>query len=63
MRLLRVYQITLADYSRAVQVLSARLGVMSKDQYTAIREYSEKARSLSEAARAAMYAHVAEHGC
>ena len=60
---LRDYQIALADYSRAVQVLSVRSGVMSKDQYSAIRDFAEKARARSEAVRSGLYRHLQLHGC
>ena len=62
-RLLYEYQIAAADYSRAVLVLSGRSAVMSRDDYTRIRDFREQARARAEAARAAMDRHVAEHGC
>jgi hypothetical protein len=51
-RLLHEYQVAADNYSRAVMVLSRRSGVMSKDDYTRIRDYSEVARTQAEAARA-----------
>jgi hypothetical protein len=62
-RLLHAYQIAASDYSRAVLVLSERAGVMSKEDYDRIREYSEHARIEAEAARRSMDRHMAEHGC
>jgi hypothetical protein len=62
-RLRREYQIAVADYSRAVLALSERKGMMPRDDYIRIRDFSEKARATAEAARAAMDQHVAEHGC
>ena len=62
-RLLREYHFTVADYSRAVTVLAERAGVISKAEYTRIREFTEEARTKSEAVRAAIDRHVAEHGC
>ena len=56
-------RIAAADYSRTVQVLTERSGVMSIEEYTRIREFSEQARGKSEAARAALNRHIAEHGC
>ena len=62
-RLIRHYRVATADYNRAVQVLSKRSGTMRKAQYVKIREYVETARLRSEAVRAEMDQHVAEHGC
>jgi hypothetical protein len=61
--LLREYQSAVADYSRAVQMLATRSGVMSKADYTCIREYIEEARIRAEAARGAIDRHTGEHGC
>jgi hypothetical protein len=62
-RLLLAYQTVASDYCRAIQVLSERSGVMSKEDYSRIRDYCEKARARSEAARTEMDLHLAEHGC
>lgn len=62
-RLLHEYEVAAADYSQAVLVLSERSGVMSKDEYTTIREFTEHARARSEAARGALDRHVTDHGC
>jgi len=62
-RLLREYTTATADYSRAVQVLQRRLGVLSKTEYERLREFSETARTKSESARLALDAHVRNHGC
>jgi hypothetical protein len=62
-RLRKQYDIAAADYSRAVKVLAERSGVMSIDDYNRIRDFCETARVRSEAARAAMDRHIAQHGC
>lgn len=62
-RLRYTYQIAAADYSRAVMVLSERSGMMSKADYVQVRDYSEKARGIAEAAREALDRHTAEHAC
>ena len=62
-RLFREYTTATADYSRAVQVLQRRLGVLSKLEYERLREFSETARTKSESARLLLDRHVSEHGC
>ena len=62
-RLLREYTTATADYSRAVQVLQRRLGVLSKSEYERLREFSETARIRSESARQLLDRHVTQHGC
>jgi hypothetical protein len=62
-RLLHRYQIAAADYSRAVMVLSKRAGVLSHEEYTRIRNFSEAARLGAEAARQALEQHVDQHRC
>jgi hypothetical protein len=62
-RLRNEYQVAAADYSRAVQVLSKRSGVLLQPEYIRIRDFSEEARLRSEAARAAMDRHISGHGC
>ena len=62
-RLPAAYQVAASDYSRVVMVLSEKSGVMLKDEYTRIRDYSEKARRIAEAARVALDVHVKAHVC
>lgn len=62
-RLLRDYKIAVADYNRAVQLLSLRSGVMTKAEYTDILAFSEQARIKATTACIAMERHAAEHGC
>jgi hypothetical protein len=62
-RLLRDYKMAVADYNRAVQVLSLRLGVLTKKEYNEIRHFSESARVKSKNARLALECHEREHGC
>jgi hypothetical protein len=61
--LLREYDAAASDFSRAVQVLRTRLGVLSKGEYEKLREFSEQSRLRSEKARLALEAHIADHGC
>lgn len=62
-RLLRVYSFATLDYSRAVMVLHERSGIMSRQNYEEIRAFAEKARGLTEHARAELDRHLIEHGC
>lgn len=62
-RLLHTYKVAASDYLRAVQVLSERSGVMSKADYTRVREYSEQARKKAEVARYLLDWHISKHGC
>ncbi len=62
-RLLREYTTATADYSRSVQVLQRRLGVLSRTEYERLREFSETARKKSESARLTLDGHVTQHGC
>jgi len=55
-QLLHNYEIAAADYARAVMVLAERSGMMSKTDYTEIRDYSATARAKMEAARNALAA-------
>ena len=51
------------NYSRAVAVLERYLGTMSRDEYEALLEFSERMREQSERARAELQRHIAEHSC
>ena len=62
-RLLAAYRAAASDYSRVVMLLSEKSGVMLKDDYIQIRDYSEKARHIAEAARRAFDEHVKAHAC
>ena len=62
-RLLAKYRAATSDYSRVVMVLSLKSDEMSNDEYIRIRDYSEKARGLAEAASAALDEHLLAHGC
>jgi hypothetical protein len=62
-RLLRAYSFATSDYMRAVKVLHARSGTMSKPDYEEIHKYAEQMRELTEQARLALEKHAAEHGC
>ena len=44
-------------------LLNKRTGVMSKEDYEAIRRYADNAGYLEEQARIALEGHTAEHGC
>jgi hypothetical protein len=62
-RLLREYDSATADFSRAVQVLHSRLGVLSREEYAKLKHFSEHSRLRSEQARLALERHVSEHKC
>ena len=62
-RLLRGYKMAVADYNRTVQVLSLRIGVLTKAEYREIRDFSESARVKAKKAFLAMERHEREHGC
>jgi hypothetical protein len=62
-RLTRIHVLTNADYTRALQVLKLRAGVMRKADYDNLRGFAEAARRTAEEARAALDLHTAEHGC
>lgn len=62
-RLLYRYNSLLAEYSRTVTFLYSRIGVLRKDAYREISEFTEAARVRSEEAREALDSHVREHGC
>jgi hypothetical protein len=50
-------------YSRAVAELSRQAGALSKPQYEKLKLTAEDARKRSMQARAAVEAHIADHGC
>jgi hypothetical protein len=62
-RLMRLYIVAASDYSRAVQLLQRRAGVMEKADYDELRGFAEEARKTADEARAALDRHTAEHGC
>jgi len=62
-RLLREYNSATTDFSRAVQVLNTRLGVLSKDEYDKLKQFSDESRLRSEQARLALERHVSTHKC
>ena len=62
-RLLYKYDALLAEYSRTVSFLYKRVGVLRKEAYREITEFTDSARSRCEAARAALEDHIKEHGC
>ena len=62
-RLLYKYEALLAEYSRTVTFLYKRIGVLRKDAYTEISDFTDDARIRCEAARAALEEHIREHGC
>ena len=61
--LLAKYRAATSDYSRVLMLLSLKSDEMSKDEYTRLLDYSEKARGLAKAARAALDEHLLAHGC
>jgi hypothetical protein len=62
-RLLREYNFATADFSRAVQVLHSRIGVLTKEEYQRVQRFSEESRLRSEKARLELERHTSEHGC
>lgn len=62
-RLLYKYDAVLAEYSRTVSFLYRRVGVLRKDAYTEISEFTDQARLRCEQARVALEEHIREHGC
>ena len=61
--LVHQYSAAANEYSRILQVLNKRLGVLPGPQYRAIRAASEEARSRTEEARRKLDNHIAQHGC
>jgi hypothetical protein len=62
-RLTRVFVVASSDYTRALQVLNLRAGVMKKLEYDKLRGYSESVGRTAEETRTALHRHTAEHGC
>ena len=62
-RLARAYSFAASDYLRSAMVLHERVGVMSKQEYEAIRAFAEKARLAAGEARMELENHIAGHGC
>ena len=62
-RLVSEYHTKTSEFSRTVGILNKRMGVMTKDQYDRIREFTELARVQSENARFELERHIKEHGC
>ena len=51
------------DYSRLVNIISERMGMLPEDQYEQMRAEVDRARFDAEKARQAFIAHRVEHGC
>ena len=62
-RLLYKYDALLAEYSRTVSFLYKRVGVLRKEAYNEISNFTDDARSRCEEARVALEHHIREHGC
>jgi hypothetical protein len=62
-RLLYKYDAVLAEYSRTVSFLYKRVGVLRKDAYKEISDFTDHARLRCEDARVALETHILEHGC
>ena len=62
-RLMDEYASATAEFSRTLNILNAKTGVLSKTEYDSIREFVDVARKRSEAARVALVGHIAKHGC
>ena len=62
-RLLYQYDALLAEYSRTISFLFKRVGVLRKDAYQEISDFTDNARLRCEDARIALEQHVREHGC
>ena len=56
------YQLATANYSLAFGVLEQRRGVLARDEYLMVRQSIDDARVQSEATRAALDQHTAQHG-
>lgn len=61
--LLYKYDALLAEYSRTVSFLFKRVGVLRRDDYQEISDFTDTARLRCEAARLALEEHIAQHGC
>jgi len=62
-RLLDAYKSAVERYSATVADLDIVRGKVTKVEYMAIFEASERARHISELARLALEEHSVEHGC
>ena len=62
-RLMDEYASATAEFSRTLNILNGKMGVLSKAEYDRIREFVDVARRRSEAARLELVRHIAEHGC
>ncbi|HYP07675.1 MAG TPA: hypothetical protein VER03_15685 [Bryobacteraceae bacterium] len=62
-RLLYKYDAVLAEYSRTVSFLYKRVGVLRKEAYREISDFTDDARLRCEEARIALEEHIREHGC
>lgn len=63
MRLIDKYNSAASEFSRIVGIAQAKMGVMAKEEYERIQQFTEKARARSEHARLALERHVVKHGC
>ena len=62
-RSLAEYEAATQAYFRAMNDLRAKMGTSPKAEYDRLFKATEQARSISEAARAALLKHVQEHKC
>jgi hypothetical protein len=62
-RLLYKYDAVLAEYSRTVSFLYKRVGVLRKDAYKEISDFTDDARRRCNEARIVLEQHIREHGC
>jgi hypothetical protein len=53
----------IGEYHHAYEVLSTRLGVMSKKEYEELKTIAERYREIAEKARDALNGHTTTHGC
>jgi len=61
--LLQAWEAAVSEYSRAVSVLKARLGVLAREEYVKLQRFTDDARAHAEERRIALEKHVQEHGC
>jgi hypothetical protein len=61
--LLGLYDAAANEFSRTVSVLKLRMGVLSREEYRRLRQFSEHARIKLEQARLDLEQHISEHGC
>ena len=62
-RLLYKYDAVLAEYSRTVSFIYKRVGVLRKEAYREISDFTDDARLRCETARVALEDHIRQHGC